>query len=116
MNSKIVSIARHTELDVLILTLPLGEYVAVARDGSVLITWEEASPPSRGRWRLATATSWRVMDHRRDDTPRRKENNNGITAESACPGKSGYVGAVQLARRPINRISTPGHRSNSATT
>ena len=39
--------------------------------------------------------------------PRRKENNNGITAECVCPRKSGCVGAVHLVRRPINRISTP---------
>ena len=40
--------------------------------------------------------------------PRRKENNNGITAKCVCSSKSGYVSArYTWCADPINRISTP---------
>jgi hypothetical protein len=49
-------------------------------------------------------------------TPRR-EDNNGITAECACPRKSGCVGVVQLPAEPILcGVCSQTFRSHSVTT
>jgi hypothetical protein len=43
----------------------------------------------------SAAAAWWVTDHRRDDTETQRQH-DGITAECACPGKSGCVGALRL--------------------
>ena len=89
--------------------------MAVARDGSVLVTWEQASrlhPVVDDGWHCHRVG---VTDHTRDDTET-QDNNNGIAARMRLVAQKRLRRRVRLVRRPDQPDQHPGHRSHSATT